>query len=250
MLAPVTLVFWGAALDDGILGISDRRSATLSGLQRNFERLSGMSSGRATVGNMLSSSALLGLGVGLLSTVSGALAAYAMVFLEGRVTRALFWATLVTLYFPIEARMLPTFLVAADLGLVDTLPGLILPILPIALSTLVLRQHFLVIPSELLEAARLDGAGPLRFLKDFILPLSLVPLAAVFLITFVLGWNQYLWPLMISIDNAHFPIMRGLNLAGSGSGPSLILASISLLPPLVLTLGVLRLMSRATAVRL
>ena len=146
--------------------------------------------------------------------------------------------------------MLTTFDVAAGLGLTDTLAGLVLPILPLALATLVLRQHMKTIPESYLEAARLDGAGPLRFLWDFVLPLSLAPIGAVLVITFMIGWNQYLWPLLISVDNTHFTLMRGLNFLGSGSGPSMVLAVISILPPLILVLAFLRLLPRVTAIRL
>ena len=100
------------------------------------------------------------------------------------------------------------------------------------------------IPNEFLEAARLDGATPLVFLRDFVLPLSLVPIGAVLLITFLFGWSQYLWPLMISIENRQFTLMRGFNLLDSGSGASMVLASISLLPPLVLVIAIQRLLAR------
>ena len=105
-----------------------------------------------------------------------------------------------------------------------------------------LRQHMLGLPPELAEAARLDGTGPLKFLWDFVLPLSRVPVGAVFVITFLIGWNQYLWPLMISVENTHFPLMRGLNLAGSGSGPGMLVAAVSVLPPVLLVLGLLSLL--------
>ena len=106
----------------------------------------------------------------------------------------------------------------------------------------------ITLPPHLLEAARLDGAGPIRFLIDIVVPLSLVQIGAVFIISFLVGWNQYLWPLMISIDNTHFPLMGGLNLVGAGSGPSMVLATLSLLPPMVLVIGFIRLLSRLTAV--
>ena len=137
-----------------------------------------------------------------------------------------------------------------SLGLINTMPGLVLPILPLAVATFLFRQHFAVFPREYLEAARLDGAGPLRFLVDFALPLSRAPIMAVMLVTFMVGWNQYLWPLMLSTDNGYFPIMRGLNLAGTGSGPSLLLAAVSMLPPLMLVLGFLRALSRAATLRI
>ena len=177
------------------------------------------------------------------------LAAFAMVRLPGRITGTCFWVTLATLLFPIEARMLPTFEVAVALGLVGGWTGMILPVLPLALGMLVFRQHFKTLPPELAEAARLDGAGVLVYLRDFLVPLSAAPIGAVFLISFVYGWNQYLWPLIVSVDDAVYPLMRGMNLAGTGSGAGFAIAAVSMLPPLVLVLAFLRLLTQMTAIR-
>ena len=174
-----------------------------NGFLANWNRLDALTGTASAppVWNMVLTSFLVASGVALLATGVAFLAAYAMVFLDRKGTRIWFWITLATLYFPIEARMLPTFDVTAGLGLTDTLTGLILPILPLALATLVLRQHMRTFPAEVLEAARLDATGPIRFLWDFVLPLSMVPIGAVLVITFMIGWNQYLWPLMVSVEN-------------------------------------------------
>lgn len=250
MAAPLVMVFAAAATRGGIGGLA-RGVPGSGGLAANLDRLEAMTrAARAPgLGAMVADSLAIAAGVAVLGTAIAFLAAYAMVFFGGRAGRVVFWLTLATLYFPIEARMLPTFGVAAHLGLTDTLAGLVLPILPLALATLVLRQHLKTFPPEIQEAARLDGAGPVRFLAHFVLPLSLVPLGAVLVITFMIGWNQYLWPLIVTVENAYFPLMRGLNLAGSGSGPSMVLAAASVLPPLVLVLAFLRLMPRVTALR-
>ncbi|NNE82017.1 MAG: carbohydrate ABC transporter permease [Silicimonas sp.] len=238
----------------GLAGGLSSRPGSLpdwDGFLANWNRLNELTGNPSApaVQDMVVSSLLVAGGVAVLTTAVAFLASYAMVFLERRGTRIWFWVTLLTLYFPIEARMLPTFEITAGLGLTDTLTGLVLPILPLALATLVLRQHMKAFPPEYLEAARLDAAGPLRFLWDFVLPLSLVPIAAVLVITFVIGWNQYLWPLIVSVENTHFTLMRGLNFLGSGSGPSMVLALISILPPLLLVLAFLRLLPRVTAMR-
>lgn len=251
LCGPLVLLLLGATQPGGLRGIAaGADGALVSGLSTNVARLAELT-GRGTrgpsVADMTTASLAVAAGVALLATVCGFLAAYAMTFL---LARARFWfsLTLLTLYFPIEARMLPTFDVAVRLGLIDTLTGLVLPILPLALATLIFRQHMKTLPPQLLEAARLDGAGPVRFLRDFVVPLSLVPTGAVLIISFLIGWNQYLWPLMVSIDNTYFPLMRGLNMVGAGSGPSMVLAAVSLLPPLVLVLGFIRLLSRVTSV--
>lgn len=256
MAGPLLLVFFSAASPSGLNGAGWTDWSDwvgLSGLRANIaslDRLTGAGGIGPPLSDMIVTSLAMGAGVALLATGVAFSAAYAMVFLPRRGAGLWFGLTLLTLYFPVEARMLPTFDVAVTLGLTNTLAGLVLPVLPLALATLVFRQHLRSMPPELLEAARLDGAGPLRFLRDMVLPLSLTPIGAVLVITFLLGWNQYLWPLMISIDNAHFPLMRGLNLTGAGSGASMVLASVSILPPVLLVLGFLRLMSRVTAIRI
>lgn len=254
MGGPLLLLFFAATRTGGLRATaSSPRTSLLSGLSNNLERLADLSGpgwASPTALEMFVNSAIIATGVAVLVVVVGFLAAYAMTFLLRRGVQIWFSLTLLTLYFPIEARMLPTFDVAVRLGLINSLTGLILPILPLALATFIFRQHMRTLPPQLLEAARLDGAGPTRFLWDFVIPLSLVPIGAVFIISFLVGWNQYLWPLMISIDNTHFPLMRGINLVGAGSGPSMVLATISVLPVLVLVIGFYRLLRRSTAVHL
>ncbi len=252
MVAPLVLMAFSATQQGGLRGAATAPSASLwQGLRRNIDRLAdlgGQGQTGPSVWDMVATSLMTACGVAVLATACGFLAAYAMTFLLRSGVRFWFSLTLLTLYFPIEARMLPSFDVALRLGLINSLAGLILPILPLALATLIFRQHMRTLPPQLLEAARLDGAGPLRFLRDFVLPLSRVPIGAVFIVSFLIGWNQYLWPLMISIDNSYFPLMRGLNLVGAGSGPSMVLAVISVLPPLLLVLGFMRLLTRVTSV--
>ena len=247
MGAPLVLVVLSAGTAGGLRGRFGDTSF-LDGLSSNLARLARMTGEGGigpTLGSMLWTSFLIGFGVALLTTTAAFLAAYAMTHFRNKGARAWFGLTLLTLYFPVEARMLPTFDVATKLGLVNTLSGLVLPILPVAVACFFFRQHMKGLPVEVMEAARLDGAGPLRYLRDFVVPMSLVPIGAVFVITFIIGWNQYLWPLMISVDNTLFPLMRGLNLTGSGSGPSMIIALASIGPPLVLMLGFLALLRRS-----
>lgn len=189
-------------------------------------------SGRITLPGMMKNSLLLALGIATLTTLLSLASAYALVFFRLRAAGFLLWLSLATLLLPIESRFLATFDVAARLGLVDTRLGLILPALVLGLGTLFLRQSLLVLPGELLEAARLDGAGPYRFWRDFILPLTARPAGAVFVVTFMTGWNQYLWPLLITTDERHYTLMRGLRLVGVESGVGLAIAVLSMLPAL------------------
>ena len=245
MGAPLVLVFLGAVTPGGLRGTFGG-IGVWDAVSRNFaalERMTG-NANSPSLGQMVQTSAVAGFGVAALSTTVAFLAAYAMSFCRLRGVRLWFGLTLLTLYFPVEARMLPTFDVAARLGLINTALGLVLPVLPIAVACFFFRQHMKTLPVEIMEAARLDGAGPLKYLLHFVVPLSLVPIGAVFVITFIIGWNQYLWPLMISVDNTLFPLMRGLNFAGAGSGPSMVIAVASIGPPLALMLGFLWLLRR------
>jgi sn-glycerol 3-phosphate transport system permease protein len=129
------------------------------------------------------------------------LSAFAIVYFRFPGRMLAFWTIFVTLMLPVEVRILPTYKVVADLGLLDSYTGLILPLIASATATFLFRQFFLTVPEELTEAARIDGAGPLRFFRDILLPLSRTNLAALFVILFIYGWNQYLWPLLITTRN-------------------------------------------------
>jgi sn-glycerol 3-phosphate transport system permease protein len=112
---------------------------------------------------------------------------------------------------PVEVRILPTYKVVSDLGMLDTYPGLIIPLIASATATFLFRQFFMTVPDELVEAARVDGAGPLRFFKDILFPMSRTSIAALFVILFIYGWNQYLWPLLITTDESMYTMLIGIN---------------------------------------
>ena len=145
-----------------------------------------------------------------------------------------FWIVFATLLFPLESRFVTTFQVTVELGLVNSHLGIILPVLAMALGTFFFRQYFLTLPEQLTEAAILDGAGPIRFFIDIIVPLSLSRAGAIFVIAFMIGWNQYLWPLMISTDDTLYTLVRGIRLVGQESGPGMALVVITILPPFIL----------------
>jgi sn-glycerol 3-phosphate transport system permease protein len=140
---------------------------------------------------------------------------------------------------PVEVRIIPTFQVIVDLSLGNTWAGLVIPLIASATATLLFRQFFLTIPDEFVEAAKIDGAGPLRFLKDVVLPLSLTNIAALFVILFIYGWNQYLWPLLIINDRSMETIVVGLSkMIGSGDSQNewntiMATAVLALLPPVL-----------------
>ena len=184
--------------------------------------------------SMLKNSAIIALGVAGATTLISLLASYGLVYFKLPLAQTLFWLTLFTLLLPLESRFITTFQVTAQLGLINTHLGMILPGLAVALGTLFFRALFLSFPNEYLEAAKLDGAGAWRFFVDFIVPLSWRRGGAIFVVTFMIGWNQYLWPLLISTDETRYTIVRGIRLVGQESGPGMALIVLSILPPLVL----------------
>ncbi len=159
---------------------------------------------------MLLNSMVMALGVTIGKIAISILSAYAIVYFRFPFRMTFFWLIFLTLMLPVEVRIVPTYQVAASLGLLNSYSGLILPLVASATATFLFRQFFLTVPDELLEAARVDGAGPLRFFKDILLPLSRTNIAALFVILFIYGWNQYLWPLLITTDPSMNTIVMGI----------------------------------------
>lgn len=214
----------------------------------NFDQVLNFQAGftdQITARDMLLNSLIIALGVAGLTTLLSLLAAYAVVYFQMPLANTLFWLTLATLLLPLESRFITTFQVTASLGMVNTHIGMILPALALALGTLFFRQLFLTLPEEYLEAAKLDGAGPIRFFLDFIVPLSWRRGGAIFVVTYMIGWNQYLWPLMISTDETRYTLVRGIRLIGQESGPGMALVVLSILPPLLLVFAFQRWFFRA-----
>jgi len=166
--------------------------------------------GGVSVATMLWNSTVMALGIAIGKIVISILSAYAIVFFRFPFRMTFFWLIFITLMLPVEVRILPTYKVMVDLHLIDTYAGLIIPIIASATATLLFRQFFMTIPGELVEAARVDGAGPFRFFKDILLPLSKTNIAALFVILFIYGWTQYLWPLLVTNSNDMNTIVIGL----------------------------------------
>ncbi|MCZ2136192.1 MAG: ABC transporter permease subunit, partial [Burkholderiales bacterium] len=154
-----------------------------------------------------------------------------------------FWMIFITLMLPVEVRILPTYQVVTDLKLTNSYAGLTLPIIASATATLLFRQFFLTIPDELVEAAKIDGAGPMRFFKDVVLPLSRTNIAALFVILFIYGWNQYLWPLLITTSNSLDVIVVAIKkMIGTGAEPTdwhIVMATtmLALIPPVLVIIA-------------
>ena len=157
--------------------------------------------GGVNVWTLLFNTTVVALAIAIGKIVISILSAYAIVFFRFPFRMTFFWLIFITLMLPVEVRIMPTYEVMVDLGLIDTYTGLTLPLMASATATLLFRQFFLTIPGELVEAARIDGAGPWRFFKDILLPLSKTNIAALFVILFIYGWTQYLWPLLMTNSN-------------------------------------------------
>lgn len=161
---------------------------------------------------MLVNSAAMALGIAFGKIVISIISAFAIVYFRFPGRMFFFWAIFLTLMLPVEVRIVPTYEVVATLGMLNSYSGLILPLIASATATFLFRQFFMTVPDELLEAARVDGAGPMRFFADILLPLSRTNIAALFVILFIYGWNQYLWPLLITTEPQMNTIVMGLKL--------------------------------------
>lgn len=166
------------------------------------------------------------------------LSAFAIVYFRFPLKMLCFWAIFLTLMLPVEVRILPTYKVVVDLGLLNSYAGLTLPLIASATATFLFRQFFLTVPDELVEAARIDGAGPMRFFLDILVPLSRTSIAALFVIQFIYGWNQYLWPLLMTTTEDMYPIVIGIKSMVATGGEAAIdwnvamaTAILAMLPP-------------------
>ena len=138
------------------------------------------------------------------------LSAFAIVYFRFPFKNLVFWMIFVTLMLPVEVRISPTYDVVAQMGLLNTYAGLSVPLIASATATFLFRQFFLTVPDELVESARIDGAGPMKFFRDILLPLSATNIAAMFVIQFIYGWNQYLWPLLVTTNEEKYPVVLGI----------------------------------------
>ena len=174
------------------------------------------------------------------------LSAFAIVYFRFPLRKFFFWAIFVTLMLPVEVRIGPTYKVVSDLGMLNSYAGLTVPLIASATATFLFRQFFLTVPDELVEAARIDGAGPMRFFADILLPLSATSIAALFVIQFIYGWNQYLWPLLVTTDESMYPVVIGIKRMIAGGEAqnewNLVMATaiLAMIPPALVVLTMQR----------
>ncbi|MBP7659284.1 MAG: sn-glycerol-3-phosphate ABC transporter permease UgpE [Burkholderiaceae bacterium] len=199
----------------------------------------GAGNSQAAVGRMLLNSLAIALTVAFGKIAISLISAFALVYFRFPFRKTCFWIVFVTLMLPVEVRIMPTYQVMSDLKLIDTYTGLTLPLIASATATFLFRQFFLTVPDELIEAARIDGAGPMRFFWSILLPLSRTNIAALFVILFILGWNQYLWPLLITTQESMYTVVIGIKRMISGGDAAtewnLVMATaiLAMLPPVL-----------------
>lgn len=198
--------------------------------------------GSVPVWRTLTNSLVMALGVAIGKIAISIIAAFAIVYFRFPLRMTFFWAIFVTLMLPVEVRIVPTYGVVANLGMLDSYSGLIIPLIASATATFLFRQFFLSVPDELTEAARVDGASPMRFFWDILLPMSRTSIAALFVIQFIYGWNQYLWPLLITTKESFYTVVmtvsRQANVVDSVPSWNLLMAMamLAMLPPVLVVM--------------
>nr|WP_217362445.1 ABC transporter permease subunit [Ruegeria arenilitoris] len=247
MMAPLVVAFTTSSFDHVLIhrqgmqfGWGDQFSQTYSTVLNQ----QGGFTGEVTGWLMTQNSFILGIGFAVGKIVISMLAAYAIVYFRFPFATLAFWIIFMTLLLPLEVRILPSYEVVQQLGLLNTYTGLILPLIASATGTFFFRQFFKSVPNELLEAARIDGANAWRFLIDILVPLSKTMMAAIFIIMFVVGWNQYLWPTLMTTDETYFTLVRGIkqvmqNMIGADIpkyNEALAMAMLAMIPPVAVIL--------------
>ncbi|WP_169570260.1 sn-glycerol-3-phosphate ABC transporter permease UgpE [Sneathiella limimaris] len=199
------------------------------------------------IGYMLVNSLIMALMIAIGKIIISLMSAFAIVYFKFPFRMFFFWLIFITLMLPVEVRILPTYEVVANLGMLDNYWGLSVPLIASATATFMFRQVFLTIPDELLEAARIDGAGPFRFFKDILIPMSRTNIAALFVILFIYGWNQYLWPLLVTTDQSMYTIVMqiGRMLEAGEEAPQwhliMMTTLLSVIPPVLVVVFMQRL---------
>lgn len=244
VLFPLYVAFVAATLDDKQVFQVPMTLVPGGHLWENIRNIwqGGVGNLKVPFSLLLLNSVIMALAITCGKIAVSVLSAYAIVYFRFPLRSLFFWLIFLTLMLPVEVRIFPTVEVISNLNLLDSYTGLTLPLMASATATFLLRQFFMTLPDELLEAARIDGAGPMRFFWDIVMPLSKTNLAALFVITFIYGWNQYLWPILITSDASMGTAVAGIKSMISTSGAptqwNQVMAAmiLTLLPPLAVVL--------------
>lgn len=248
ILFPLYVAFVAATLDDKAVFDTPITLIPGSHLWENILHIwnNGVAANSAPFWLMLVNSTIMALVIAIGKITISMLSAFAIVWFRFPCRSLFFWMIFITLMLPVEVRIFPTVEVISNLNMVDSYAGLTLPLMASATATFLFRQFFMTLPDELIEAARIDGASPMRFFIDIVLPLSKTNLAALFVITFIYGWNQYLWPILIVADPSLGTAVAGIKgMIASGEGTTQwnqVMAAmlLTLIPPILVVLAMQR----------
>ncbi|HTH77023.1 MAG TPA: sn-glycerol-3-phosphate ABC transporter permease UgpE [Trinickia sp.] len=245
---PVYVAFCAATMSEHEVFTVPLSLVPSTHLFQNIATVWSQGSGNAAspFGRMLLNSFVMALAIAVGKIAVSIISAYAIVFFRFPLRNTAFWLIFITLMLPVEVRIFPTVQVVSSMHLTNTYAGLTLPLIASATATFLFRQFFLTLPDELMDAARIDGASALRFFFDVVLPLSKTNIAALFVITFIYGWNQYLWPILITNEQSLTTAVVGIKaMIASGDTATawhLVMAAtlLAMLPPLVVVIAMQR----------
>ncbi|MCP5514491.1 MAG: sn-glycerol-3-phosphate ABC transporter permease UgpE [Spirochaetales bacterium] len=244
IIFPIYFVFVASTLTSAdILAAPMPLTPGVHGVE-NYTRalLEGSENMGASALTMIKNSLIMALGISVGKIIISLLAAYAIVFFDFKLRKFCFWSIFITLMLPVQVRIMPTYKVISDLGMLNTYAGLILPMVVSATAVFLFRQFFMTIPKEIVEASQIDGASPMAFFFKILIPMTRTPIAAMFVIQFIFGWNQYLWPLLITTKEKYYTLLIGINRMLSGADIQIewqiVMATtlLALIPPVVVVM--------------
>ena len=245
MIIPLWLIFASSTHSNSVIYNEGMQWKVGGEIFKNYDKVLNKRGGftkEITASKIFLNSFIMAFGIATLSVIVSMMAAYSLVYFKTKFSSFFFWAIFITLLVPLELRILPSYQIVSDLNLTNSYAGLILPLSASAIATFFFRQYFRSIPDELLEAAKLDGANSWKFFVDFLLPLSKTMIAAMFIFMFVYGYNQYLWPLIMTTSEKYWTVVMGLKMLGvGGSADRYSYIILSLLTPVLIIIFLQRL---------
>ena len=237
MIIPIWMIFASSTHSNSTIRSAGMQIGIGDNFINNYDKVLNIKSGFSKEINatgMLINSFIMAFGIAILTVITSLMSAFAIVYFKFRLAVPFFWLIFITILVPLELRIMPSYQVVSDLGLINTYTGLILPLSASAIATFFFRQFYLSIPNELLEAAKLDGANSWKFFIDFLIPLSKTMITAMFIFMFVYGYNQYLWPIIMTTSEKYWTVVMGMKMIYGGySVERYAYIILSMLPPVL-----------------
>jgi sn-glycerol 3-phosphate transport system permease protein len=237
MIIPIWMIFASSTHSNSTIRSSGMQIVIGDNFINNYDKVLNIKSGFSKEINatgMLINSFIMAFGIATLTVITSLMSAFAIVYFKFRLAVPFFWLIFITILVPLELRIMPSYQVVSDLGLINTYAGLILPLSASAIATFFFRQFYLSIPNELLEAAKLDGVNSWKFFIDFLIPLSKTMITAMFIFMFVYGYNQYLWPIIMTTSEKYWTVVMGMKMIYGGySVERYAYIILSMLPPVL-----------------